>query len=260
MELVIAILAGVVCGLLNTLASSGSAVTLPLLMFMGLSPLAANATNRVPVLMGALIAVWTFAREGAIHWPTAVRVLIPTSIGTLVGTLIATQIDASKLKVLINIAVLVALLLLFAGLKNAIMREMISKTRYRWQEVVLLFVVGVWLGFIVLDGATYLLLVLVLGLHLPFVQANAYKSMALVVSSALALSIFAVKGDIDWTLGGLMGLGSVLGGYLGAKLAMHPAAKSWAFKVLVTVIVLELIHMSTAYLHHWQFGYVMRAL
>lgn len=260
MELVIAVLAGVICGLLNTLASSGSALTLPLLMFMGLSPLAANATNRVPVLIGALVAVWTFAREGAIHWPTAIRVLIPSSVGALLGTLVATQIDADKLKLLINIAVLVALLLLFIGLKKAITQEISSKPRYRWQEAVWLFLVGVWLGFIVLDGATYLLLVLVLGLHLPFVQANAYKSMALVVSSALALSLFAVEGDIDWTVGGLMGLGSVLGGYAGAKLAMHAAAKSWAFRVLVTVIVLELIHMSTAYLHHWRFADVMRTL
>ena len=54
-EIILAIVGGLLCGFLNTVASSGSAVTLPLLMFLGLAPLAANATNRVPVLIAALM-------------------------------------------------------------------------------------------------------------------------------------------------------------------------------------------------------------
>ena len=53
-EIFIAVGAGLLCGFLNTVASSGSAVTLPLLIFMGLTPSMANATNRVPVLVGAV--------------------------------------------------------------------------------------------------------------------------------------------------------------------------------------------------------------
>ena len=59
-EFIFAIVGGLLCGFLNTVASSGSAVTLPLLMFMGLTPLIANATNRVPVLIVALIASIAF--------------------------------------------------------------------------------------------------------------------------------------------------------------------------------------------------------
>jgi uncharacterized membrane protein YfcA len=46
-----------------------------------------------------------------------------------------------------------------------------------------------------------------------------------------------------------MGLGSIVGAYFGAKLALHPLAKIWAFRLLVTVIVLELIQMGLKY-HH----------
>jgi uncharacterized protein len=250
MELVIAILAGAVCGFLNTLASSGSAVTLPLLMFMGLSPVAANSTNRIPVLLGAVIAVITFIRAGVMELDTAIKVIVPTLIGTLIGALIASHIDPGKLKLMIAIAVLVALILLFAGLKNAVMQELEQSSRYRWQEFVMLLVVGAWIGFIVIDGATYLLLVLVLGLRLTFVQANAYKNLALAVSSAMAIGLFSLDGQIDWTIGGLMGLGSVVGAYIGAKLAMHSFAKIWAFRLLVTIIALELIHMGVTYFHH----------
>ena len=247
--LIIAVLTGAVCGFLNTLASSGSAVTLPVLMLMGLSPIAANATNRIPVVLGAAIAVWSFARAGVIELDKAIKILAPTCLGTLVGAYIATQIQADHLRLVIAIAVLIALLLVFVGLKDAITQNLEQASRYRWQEFVLLMFVGAWLGFIVIDGATYMLLVLVLGLRLSFVQANAYKNLAIAVTSAMAISFFALDGQIDWTIGLLMGLGSIVGAYFGAKLALHPLAKIWAFRLLVTVIVLELIQMGLQY-HH----------
>ncbi len=64
--LVISAFGGFLCGFLNTVASSGSAVTLPLLVFMGLTPIVANATNRVPVVVAALIATITFLRAKVI--------------------------------------------------------------------------------------------------------------------------------------------------------------------------------------------------
>jgi uncharacterized membrane protein YfcA len=54
---------GIACGFINTLASSGSAVSLPMLMMLGLPALAANATNRLPVLFGSLMALRTFQTE-----------------------------------------------------------------------------------------------------------------------------------------------------------------------------------------------------
>jgi len=56
----ILLIAGLGCGLVNTLASSGSAISLPVLLLFGLSPLDANATNRLTVLFGSLMALRTF--------------------------------------------------------------------------------------------------------------------------------------------------------------------------------------------------------
>jgi hypothetical protein len=53
-SLAIAGLAGLACGFLNSVASSGSAVSLPILMSLGLHAVDANATNRIPVLVGAI--------------------------------------------------------------------------------------------------------------------------------------------------------------------------------------------------------------
>ena len=60
--------AGVLCGFLNAAASSGSALTLPLLLSLGLPPAVANGTNRVCVLAGMVTASWRFQRAGVIPW------------------------------------------------------------------------------------------------------------------------------------------------------------------------------------------------
>jgi len=51
------IIAGFIAGFINTLAGSGSLVTLPLLMFIGLSPHMANGTNRVAILLQNIVGV-----------------------------------------------------------------------------------------------------------------------------------------------------------------------------------------------------------
>lgn len=54
---------GVLSGMMNTLASSGSAITLPVMIFLGVPPPVANATNRLPILIGSSISVYNFQRS-----------------------------------------------------------------------------------------------------------------------------------------------------------------------------------------------------
>ena len=82
------LIAGIVCGFINTLASSGSAVSLPILMTLGLPALAANATNRLPVLLGSLMALATFQAAGKMDWLAAWKMVLPATLGSK-GSLVA---------------------------------------------------------------------------------------------------------------------------------------------------------------------------
>jgi uncharacterized membrane protein YfcA len=81
--------AGLACGLLNTLASSGSAITLPLLLSLGLDPVATNATNRLPVVVCAMAAVAAFYRKSAMDWPLLARLAPAVLVGTMAGVVTA---------------------------------------------------------------------------------------------------------------------------------------------------------------------------
>lgn len=246
-DIAFAALAGLACGFLNTVASSGSAVSLPILMGIGLDPITANATNRLPVLVGAVSATSSFQRRKAIPWRLAALACIPVTIGAALGAVVAEFVPARDLALLITAAVMFALILLFTKVKAAIATAEVHVPQYGAREVAMLLGIGVWLGFIVLDGATYLLLALTLAVGLPVAGANAVKSVILIPTSLVAVLLFAADGDIDWRVGAVLAIGSIVGGLLGARLATAEAAKVWVYRILVLVIVGELAHLTLHY-------------
>jgi uncharacterized membrane protein YfcA len=246
--IVVLLLAGMAAGFINTLASSGSAISLPMLLTLGLPALAANATNRLPVLFGSLMALRTFQATGKMDWPAAGKIVLPAVLGSVAGVYLAGTLHNRQLAIVITAAVMVALLLLFTKLKKALATDYHRTPRITPLGLFVLAFVGVWLGFIVLDGATYLLLVLILlfGYDLP--HANALKVFLLVGTTLVPIILFAQAGNIWWTEGLVLSAGSLVGGYFGAKLSSHEKAHTWVFPILVTVILLELFHMSMQYL------------
>lgn len=245
--IVIIIAAGLVCGFLNAVASSGSAVSLPVLMSIGLHAVTANATNRVPVLVGAIAATVGLARHGALPWRRALIAATPISLGAAIGALLSQHIPGHDLRMVVVAAILVALVLIFTNLKRLLNAAASDDPRIGWKQIVLLFLVGIWAGFLVLDSGTYMLLVLVLAVGLPLVEANAVRVFATLAAAAVAMAIYADHQSIDWTAGGIMALGSVAGGLLGARLAISPQARRWIVGLLVVVIIGEAIHLSAGY-------------
>jgi uncharacterized membrane protein YfcA len=241
------IVAGCACGFLNTLASSGSVVSLPILVMLGLPEGAANATNRLPVFIGSVMAAFSFTRAGALDWRSAAKLAPVAASGSVLGALLAERLGNRQMGLAITAAVLLALLLLFTKIKQALSREINALPSVSNKALIATFLVGVWLGFIVLDGATYLLLVLMLMCSYPLAEANALKVLLIAITTLIPIALFSGAGDIAWLEGGVLALGSILGGHLGARLSIHPKARTWAYRVLVVVILLELAHLAWHY-------------
>ena len=244
---VVLLIVGIACGFINTLASSGSAISLPMLMMLGLPALAANATNRLPVFFGSLMALRTFQTQGKVDWSAAWRIVLPAMVGSAVGVYLAERIPNRDMGLIITAAVLIALLLLFTKVKDALAKEHIGPARVTVVGLFALFLLGIWLGFLVLDGATYLLLVLILLFRYDLPHANALKVFLLVTTTFVPIVLFMGAGNIRWTEGVLLSVGSLFGGHFGAKLSSHIKARIWVFRILVAVILLELVHLGIQY-------------
>lgn len=222
------LLAGIGLGLLNTVSSSGSAVSLPLLLALGYPASIANATNRVPVLAGLAMALWRFQRAGAIPWRLSLQLLPAMLLGTLIGTGLSLVASMMQLLWAIQLALLALLALLLINPQCWLHRAAIDLEAVKVdRSLQLLFVgIGIWAGFIVLDTSTYILLNLV--------QANGVKIVLMGAASLLSVILFVADGDVNWMAALPLSIGSVAGSVHG---------------LLVVTISAELVAMAV---QHWR--------
>jgi uncharacterized membrane protein YfcA len=242
-QYVLLLVGGMASGFINTLASSGSAVALPIFLFLGFSPHVANATNRLGVLAAACASTVVFARQGKIDWAHVPHVLAPTMAGAILGALFADWLSDRDLRTVIILAVVMSLILVLIGTKRFLGAAPQAHRRFGLLQMGLLFLVGIWTGLIVLDGYTYLLLTLVLAVGYDIVGANALKVVAGIGVTVVAIALFAERAQVAWVAGSLMSFGAMAGAWVGAKLAASERSKVWVFRVLVVTIVGEVVRM-----------------
>src|SRR5919197_3024762 len=234
---------GLAAGFINTLASSGSAVSLPIFLFLGFAPHVANATNRLNVLAAACSSTIVFARQGKIDWGHVPHILAPTIGGAVFGALLADWLPDRGLRWVIILAGDMSLILVLGGTKRFLRAPRREHLTFGWPQMGLLFLVGIWAGLIVLDGYTYLLLTLVLAVGYDLVGANASKVVAGVGVTVVAIALFAKRAEVAWVAGSRMSFGAMAGAWLGAQMAASERSKVWVFRVLVITIIGEIVRM-----------------
>lgn len=214
------------------------------MIMIGIEPVVANASNRFPIVIGCLTAIWTFHRAGHFPCRDAVRFTIPAAVGAFIGSTIASHFDDGHTTNLVIGAVVLALLLLFANPSKWLSADRSDRPRNRGALPLLLMgFVGIWAGLIAVDSGTYALAVLVLLGRFAIREANAIKVTALGAAALVSLLVFSGNSEIDWGAAAFLAIGSVLGAFLGARLALGPHAAKWVFRLLVLVLVIEVVHL-----------------
>ena len=238
-------IAGFASGFINTLASSGSAITLPLLIFLGISPNVANGTNRIPIVASSAISLLTFHQAKVIDWRNGLLMAIPVTLGSLAGAALAAIVPPHNLSEFIIAAVVTAFFLLLIKPGRWLKAQSAETLRMKgkWIQMLIFFCVGFWAGFIVLDSATYMLFALVLGVGYDLIRANAVKALLLLFVSLSSLLIFYEHHEVNWQIGGLLAMGSMFGGWVGARIASKEWAKIWVYRTLVIIILAEILHL-----------------
>ena len=237
------LLAGLGLGFANTLASSGSAISLPILLSLGLAPELANGTNRVAVLVGAIAATVSFARAGRIQWPIVTPLMGAGATGGLIGVGISEVISPMRMHTAIVAAECVALALMVVRPARWV-NATGDNPRVGPVQLVLVFLIGIWTGFIILDGGTYLLILLVLSVGFSVLGANAAKAAIMCTIAAVTLPVLAIGNNVDWSAAGVMSIGALVGGLVAARVAMVPGAARWVYRLIVLILVVELGHLA----------------
>ena len=106
------IVAGFGTGFVNTLAGSGSLISLPLLIFLGIPANVANGTNRVGVLIQNLVAAESFRRQQVMDSTLGIWLGVPSIIGAIIGAQIAANLDEEMMRRPIGVLMIVMLVVI----------------------------------------------------------------------------------------------------------------------------------------------------
>ena len=108
------VIVGLVAGFINTLAGSGSLLTLPLLIFLGLPANVANGTNRIGILLQSLVGVGSFRKQKVLNFKEGMWLMIPAVVDSLVGAKLAININEEMMRKAIG-ALLIIMFFLILG-------------------------------------------------------------------------------------------------------------------------------------------------
>jgi uncharacterized membrane protein YfcA len=222
-QLVFLLVAGLVAGGVNAVAGGGSLLVFPALLAVGFTPLAANVTNSVaqwPGYLGLVVG----AREDLRGQRRRILLTSAAGIaGSAVGCALLLVLPGAVFDAVVPALVLLASVLL--ALQPSIKRWIGAPPAGAPDRVAVLvpavFVAAVYGGYF--GGALGVILIATLSLctHDRLVRLNALKGLLSLVIATVTVVIFAIGAPVDWLAVGLLAPTTLVGGFLGGKLAQR---------------------------------------
>jgi uncharacterized membrane protein YfcA len=239
--------AGLIAGTVDAIAGGGGLITLPVLLGIGLPAPLALGTAKLQGAFGSGSAAWSYARRGAVD-PRECRLgFALTAVGALGGAFTVRLLDPQFLGGLIP-------WLLGAIVVYMTFRPQLGETsRHHRMETTPFYVLfGLGLGFY--DGffgpgvGSFWTIAFVTVLGHDFVRAAGHTKVMNFASNLAAVGLFAAAGLVAWLPGLAMSAGQVLGGRLGAHLALTRGARFVRpiFLAMAALVALKLIYASLA--------------
>jgi uncharacterized membrane protein YfcA len=220
-DAVVALLAGLWGGTINTVVGSGTLVTFPLLLALGLPPVTANVTNTVGLFPGSFVGAYGYRAELRGQRRRVLLLGSASVVGAVVGAILLLTLPASAFETVVPVLIGLALVLVVVGPRLTARLRPRQRPPGRGTSVALVAVAGLGAVYGGYFGAAQGVLILgFLGLLLAegIQRLNALKNVLVGTTNCVAAVVFALTADVRWGIAGLVALGAVLGGFLGARI------------------------------------------
>lgn len=231
---ILLVLVGIVASIINIVAGGGSYLTLPILIFTGLPATAANATNRVGILVGNLVGAWKFARAGKLRKTDLLYFCLPAALGGLLGAYLATLVNDNFLRIFL------AILMLFGSwtvITKPNREDSAQEPTPRPAKSFPLFsAVGTYAGFIQ-AGTGFFSLAASSALGYGLKRGNAIKTLMNLCLTIPALAVFAGKALVNWPDGVALAVGMAFGSAIGVRISLESEPKNLRKMVAGAIVI-----------------------
>ena len=218
-------LAGIWVAALNAVAGGGAFFSFPILMFFGLPPIAANATGKFAIWLGAASSIRGYWPEIISQKDKLLVVTLLATLGSIGGSCLLLFTPADTFRAMVPWLMLVATIVFAIGRQTvAFLAKHLPKHRRtsyaaRFAQWLGMLSIGTYGGFFGAGMGILLVafcqLVGIRNVH----QANAIKVVVATGITTLSALVFMIAGAIVWPQAIALGLGTLIGGYFGATFA-----------------------------------------
>lgn len=223
LEVAAVLVAGVAAGAINTVVGSGTLITFPTLLAFGVPPVTANVSNSIGLVPGSVSGAVGYRRELVGQRDRAVRLSAASLVGGAVGAVLLIALPDEAFATIVPALIVVGLVMVVA--QPRISRWVAARHEaagglpehgawWVWPGVLL---VGVYGGYFGAAQGILLMAVMGIGIAESLQRLNAVKNILAAVVNAVSGVVFVVVAEVDWAVVGLLAVGSVVGGQVGAR-------------------------------------------
>lgn len=241
-DALLVVLAGVGAGTINAIVGSGTLITFPTLLLLGIPPVTANVSNTIGLLPGGVAGSLGYRAE-LVGAAPALRRLVPASfVGGVLGAVLLLLLDPALFRAIVPVLILIGVVLVVLGprLSAWTLRRRAdgaaSDARHASLMQAGVLGTGVYGGYF--GAAQGVLLMGIMGAlsSEPLQRLNGYKNVLSTVVNAVAAGVFLLvaRDRIDWAVVGLIAIGSLIGGVLGSTVGRRLPPQ--ALRALIVVI------------------------
>ena len=239
------LLAALIAGAINSVAGGGSFVSFPSLLFVGIPPVNANATNTVALWPGQPASVWAYRGELR-NLPKSA--IIPLTVTGIVGGILGAKVllitpQATFMRLVPWLLLIATIIFMMSGRISRWVRERSAHAHHSefatGRGVFFQLFIAFYIGYFG-AGAGILILAMLALLGMEYIHTmNALKAWFTTVSNGVAAVLFVFSHAVYWPQAILMIVGSILGGYFGAYFAQKTKPEYVRLIVIVIGFVLS---------------------
>ncbi|MGY1886252.1 sulfite exporter TauE/SafE family protein [Blastococcus sp. SYSU DS0753] len=227
-EMVAVAVAGVAAGGINAVIGSGTLVSFPVLVGVGIPPVPATISNSLGLIAGNLTGSIGYRRELRGQWPLLLRLIPASVLGGLTGAFLLLHLPAATFEAVVPVLIALAVVLVAAHplVRRRLARRGADERRTprigpgRHAALVgTAYLTGTYGGYFAASQGVIQIGVFGLLLREPLQRLNAIKNvLTLTVNSVAAGAYVVVATDrVLWSAAGLLAVGSLAGGHVGAR-------------------------------------------
>jgi uncharacterized protein len=251
LEALVVVLAGIGAGTINTIVGSGTLITFPTLLLLGVPPITANISNNIGLVPGSLTGSIGYRKELVGAGPDLRRLAPMSFLGAVLGAALLLVLDPKLFSAIVPVLILVGLVLVLAGPRLSAWsarRRSEGTASARGHDLAMqggTFGAGVYGGYF--GAAQGIILMGVLGAlsaH-PLQRLNGYKNVLATIVNAVAATVFILvaRDKIDWLVVLLIAVGATIGGVVGSTVGrrLPPPVLRGVIVVIGLVAVVKLV-------------------